>query len=116
MKVIIAGSRDITDADIGAIVAASGFEITEVVSGMQRGVDALGEAWAKARGLPVKQFQADWDYFGLSAGPIRNQRMAEYADALIAIPGPKSRGTWDMVRQAERRGLKVYIHRQEAAA
>ena len=44
MKVIIAGSRGITDGRlVSAAVAASGFDITEVVSGTCHGVDQLGE-------------------------------------------------------------------------
>jgi hypothetical protein len=43
VRTIIAGSRSITDpAIVGAVIAASGFEITEVVCGMAEGVDKLG--------------------------------------------------------------------------
>jgi hypothetical protein len=42
---------------------------------------------------------------------MRNAEMAEYAEALIAIRigGAQSRGTTNMIEQARRRGLKVYI-------
>ena len=46
MKTIIAGSRSIDDITIvAAAVEASGFDITEVISGGARGVDHLGEMW-----------------------------------------------------------------------
>lgn len=111
MKVIIAGSRNITSfAVVEAAIKQSGFEITEVVSGRCRGVDLLGEDWAKRNGIPVKPFPADWDKHGKSAGPIRNMQMAEYAEALIAIPKAHSKGTKDMIRRAEAWRLKIYIH------
>lgn len=44
MKTIIAGSRDIHDADLlEQTIKQSGFEITVVVSGCAKGVDKLGK-------------------------------------------------------------------------
>lgn len=110
MKAIIAGGRD-----YGATDATWRFlddihrhlHIREVVSGGARGADAAGERWAEMRGIPIRRFPADWDASGRAAGPLRNEAMAEYADALIAFPG--GRGTADMVRRAERWKLRV-IH------
>lgn len=49
MKVIIAGGRDIFDADaVANVIFVSGYQITEVVWGCQRGVDTLGKEWADA--------------------------------------------------------------------
>ncbi len=114
MKVIIAGSRDITDAAlIERAIAASKFAISEVVSGACRGVDKIGEDWAKSKGLPLKKFPADWR-MGRSAGPRRNLQMAMYADALIAIPSDNSTGTHDMIEKATNCNLQVYVHRETA--
>lgn len=114
MKVIIAGGRDITcPFVVGQAVEASGFTVSEVVSGGARGVDSLGEAWAKANGVGIKSFPADWCKYGRGAGPIRNAEMAEYADALIAIWDGKSPGTADMVRRATEKCLKVYVYRTD---
>ena len=50
MRVIVAGSRGITDPNVVATaIAASGFQVTELVSGTARGADQLGEAWALCR-------------------------------------------------------------------
>ena len=73
----------------------------EVASGCAKGVDALGEQWATERDIPIKRFPADWSSYGRSAGPKRNEQMAQYADALLAIPAPDSRGTRDLIRRAE---------------
>jgi YspA, cpYpsA-related SLOG family len=108
MRVIIAGGRDFDDMQ--ALVVAikeSGFEITEVVSGGATGADTLGLYWARANGVSERIFQAKWAKHGLAAGPRRNREMAQYADALIAMPG--GRGTSNMVNEAQRRGLPVYI-------
>ena len=112
MKVIIAGSRTIHSAPIDEIIKASGFEITEVVSGHHwEGVDVLGEQWARLHGLQPKTFPADWKRFGKSAGPRRNRQMAEYADALILIWNGITSGSANMLQEAEKRGLLIYQHK-----
>lgn len=112
MRVIIAGSRDIVDPGIvDEAVRESGFEITEVVSGGARGVDRMGEAWARKHGIPVKVFPADWDKNGKSAGPIRNEEMAKYAEALIAIWDGYSRGTDNMIDRASAWNRKTYVRK-----
>ncbi len=109
MKVIVAGSRSIRDYDyISSVIADSGFEVTEIVHGGARGVDILGKKWAEDRGLPVKEFLANWEEHGKSAGYKRNAQMAEYADALVTAWDGISRGTMHMQNIAYDRGLKVY--------
>lgn len=103
MKVIIAGSRGITDPhEVARAVAASGFTITEVVCGFARGVDMLGLDWSREHGIPYRIFPAQWvDRDGsrnLNAGKERNQRMADYADALIAVWDGESPGTKHMMQ------------------
>lgn len=110
MKVIIAGSRDIHDIRIiERAVAKSGFAITEAVSGSARGVDQSGEFWAASKNIPIKTFPAYWATYGRKAGPLRNEEMAEYADALIAIWDGNSKGTRDMIDRARKHNLKVYV-------
>ena len=95
MRVIIAGSRFLTDERlVKQAVEMAGFDITQVVSGGGRGIDTVGEEWARARRIPVKRFMADWEELGKAAGPIRNQQMADYADALmLTFVEPKAPAT-----------------------
>lgn len=110
MKVIVAGSRTIVDASIvGRAIEESGFDVTEVVSGRARGVDRLGEEWAHRQGIHVQPFPADWIRYGSKAGPIRNQKMAEYANALVAVWDGKSTGTRNMIELALRTGLPIHV-------
>jgi len=111
MKTIIAGSRkaDLTINRLMEIIDMAGIPITEVVSGHSGNVDLMGEKWAEAVRLPVTIFKASWKEFGSSAGPRRNRQMADYAEALIAIWDGKSRGTLNMIKEATKRELKVYV-------
>lgn len=112
MRTIIAGGRTFTNQlELYKAILLCGWEITEVVCGCAPGVDSMGEEWAKNAGLPVKRFPADWKKYGKSAGPRRNEEMAEYGEALIALWDYASRGTAHMIETAKRKGRRVYIHR-----
>ena len=110
MKIIIAGSRSITDYNslVDSIIE-SNFIITEVISGHANGVDKLGEKYAKENRIPLKIFEAQWKISGRRAGYLRNIDMARHADALIAIWDGKSKGTKMMIDIARNYGLKIYI-------
>jgi hypothetical protein len=119
MKVIVAGTRWITDyLTVSAAIELSGFKISEVVSGAARGVDALGERWARQHGIPVKQFPAIWrdkdGHYDPSAGLRRNSEMARYADALVAVWDGRSPGTKHMIQQANYYGLAPHIYVYDA--
>lgn len=110
MRVIVAGSRDVTDRFIvHAAIAESGLRITELVSGCARGVDRLGEDWARDNAIPIKRFPADWKKHGRAAGPIRNMQMAEYAEAAIIVCHTNSRGSESMIECARKKNLPSYI-------
>jgi hypothetical protein len=109
MKTIIAGSRDYNDINLVLqAISQIDWRITEVVCGEGRGVDQLGKQWADDNGIPVTSFPPNWK-LGRGAGPVRNQQMADYADALIAIPSPTSKGTQDMIKRASAEGLRIFI-------
>ena len=110
MKVVIAGSRDIIDYSI-LLKAIKGcpFQITEVISGRARGVDTLGEKYAEDYGLKLHLFPADWKKYRNAAGPIRNAQMADLADAVLCVWDGVSSGTKDMMNQAKKRGLPLYV-------
>lgn len=117
-RTIIAGSRSITDyatvkTIMDTLVDLSELEVGEVVSGGARGVDTLGEVWAKERGIPVSRHLPDYElYDGKRAPLIRNALMAKYAAAtpfgkLVLIHRGTS-GSAHMKREALKRKLTVY--------
>ena len=111
MKVIIAGKRNFYQYDtLLRAIRESKFEITELVSGGAPGVDTISIVWARENNIPIKLFKADWQAHGKSAGPIRNQQMAEYGEALIALWDYNSTGTKNMIEQATKKGLKIFVY------
>ena len=117
-RVIIAGGRDFTDYQLlrqkcdKILGEKSKTSQIVIVSGTARGADRLGERYARERGFQVERYPADWDADGKSAGPIRNAKMAENADALIAFWNGevKHSGTYNMIDTAmKREGMLVRI-------
>lgn len=131
MKTIIAGSRKIKDfAHVETAMANCPWrdQITHVVSGCAPGVDTLGEEWAEKNLIHIVRAPAKWDDltapgavvkrhnisgkpYNARAGFDRNEAMAKYADALVAVWNGHSHGTADMIQRAERHGLKIYKHK-----
>ena len=112
LRCIIAGGRDYHNYDtLLEAIQECQFPIATVVSGGAKGVDALGERYAGEMNLKLNIYNADWERNGRAAGPIRNRKMAENADALIAIWNGESKGTKNMIETATKLGLLVYVKR-----
>lgn len=82
-----------------------------IIEGEARGADTLAKQWAEERYLPVEKYPANWDTHGKAAGPIRNKQMLTEGkpDLVIAFLAPNSRGTANMISQAEKAGVPVKV-------
>lgn len=125
MKLIIAGSRTVSptiddiDAAFDDLVIVR-MDVREVICGDAAGADTAGARWAQARGVLIHHepvTQADYETHGRYLGPkMRNRRMAERGDGLIAFWDGTSRGTADMVTRMVARGKPVRVVPMKAAA
>jgi hypothetical protein len=110
MKLIVAGSRGFNNYGLlSDEINNLSEEITEIISGTARGADQLGEKYADYHGIKIVKIPAEWDRLGKSAGYKRNERMAEYADSLIAFWDGESRGTKHMIDIANRLDLPTKV-------
>jgi hypothetical protein len=111
-RVIIAGSRTFNDYEYlekKCDTLLSKKENIKIISGGASGADKLGERYSKKKGYKLSVFLADWNRFGKSAGPRRNKKMGDNADALIAFWDGQSRGTKHMIDYANSINLKVRV-------
>lgn len=116
-KIIIAGGRNFYDYNLlykkcSEIIEKRGYKGIQIVSGACKGADILGEKFAREKGYPVARFEANWS-LGQSAGNIRNGYMAEYADALIIFWDGASKGSKNMIKQAEKHNLLINVVRYD---
>ncbi len=115
--VAVVGSRDFADLDrVRRFIATLPAGVT-VLSGGARGVDRCAAGAARARGLRCLEYFADWDRDGLQlAGRIRNQRVAERCDRMVAFWDGKSTGTQDAFTRALGLGRQVVVYRLRSVA
>jgi aspartokinase-like uncharacterized kinase len=109
MRALVCGGRNFDDRD-AVFSALDELKPSFVIEGGARGADTIAWLWAK-RNLPSEcrmSIEARWDKHGRAAGAFRNQQMLDEGkpDIVVAFPGGK--GTADMVRRAERAGVRVH--------
>lgn len=90
------------------------FDKVEIVSGCASGADTLGEQFCSEMAsngfdYSLARFPVAWDYFGKTAGMLRNAAMAQYSEYLIAAWDGQSKGTKNMISLAETEQLKTRI-------
>ena len=118
--VIVAGSRSITSyQEVCTAIESSFYTVDCLISGGARGVDTLGEQWARAHNVPVRRFPANWKKHGKAAGFIRNEEMVDYAIehasewggcAVVAAWDGESHGTEHTIRYAKSKQVPVFVY------
>ncbi len=103
MRILVCGGRNYTgaatmNAELDVLHAERG--ITALIHGAARGADALADAWARSRGIPVTAFPAEWSKHGKAAGFRRNETMLRNGKPELVVAFPGGRGTAHMVRLA----------------
>lgn len=108
---LICGGRDFTNGAIfanamGDLICLRGMP-ARIIEGGAKGADRMARKWAEQKAITVVTEEADWDQYGRSAGPIRNQVMLDKykPDFVIAFPGGK--GTAGMIKKAREAGVDV---------
>lgn len=118
MRVLVCGSRDFHYPALVAMRLAQLPADAIVMHGAARGVDTIAAKIAAGLGLEIEDYPADWKRYGKRAGIERNLDMLDARpDLVIAFWDGQSRGTAHTIREAEKRGIRVEVHRrpQEAA-
>lgn len=117
MRVLVCGGRDF-DNERWLHIALTELHRSEpfecVIEGGARGADTLAREWAEGMAIRVETYEADWMSNERAAGPIRNQRMLDEGrpDLVVAFPG--GRGTADMVRRANKNGIRTIVFAESA--
>lgn len=119
LKVIISGGRNFDD--YGLLCRSCDFILkavddVSILTGGATGADALGVKYSEDRGIEYDVEEAEWEKYRRSAGPIRNNKMAQMGDALIAFWDGKSPGTKNMIETMIRMGKPVRVVRLDKGA
>jgi hypothetical protein len=112
-RVLVCGDRNWTNLE-AIRRELSRHRPSVVIHGTARGADTLAGIAALELGISVERYPANWTKYGRAAGPIRNRQMLEIGrpDLVLAFHEniADSRGTADMIRIAEKKGVPVELH------
>lgn len=113
-RVLIYGSRGWIDSNAvrDVILKLSRDAGDVVIHGGATGADALADKWARACGLKVEIYKADWKKHGRAAGPIRNRQMIVEGKPTRGYgfrSNGVSRGTDDMTTQLLKAGIPTSV-------
>lgn len=123
MRVLVTGSREWPTTDWGISIIEYALDrlnesgddgVSLVIEGGASGADTIARNWAMRDAVPLAEFPAPWkSRLGDAAGMERNKWMIRFGspDIVLAFPGPKSRGTWGMVKLAEGWGIPVHVEK-----
>ena len=117
MIVIICGDRNWTDEDTIDEYIMTLPPHSTIIHGNYRGADKIAAKRGRLRGHKVIPMDSEWSKYGRGAGPIRNRRMLEEGqpDLVIAFHDDlsRSKGTADMLGQAEAQGIPTEVRRSK---
>lgn len=84
-------------------------DIVLIVSGGADGADAMAEKYAKYNNITTKIYEAKWNKYGKSAGQIRNQKIVNLSNFMIAFVANDSVGTYDSINKAKIKKIPIHI-------
>ena len=105
MKLLIAGSRSITDFNLDGHVPS---DVDLIISGGAKGMDMLAEQYADAHGIEKLIVRPQYEKYGRAAPIKRNEEMVDACDAVLAIWDGESKGTKYTLNYARKKG-KIII-------
>ena len=106
MKLLIVGSRSITNFDLSVYIPPN----TEmIISGGANGVDMLAEQYAAKHRLSKMIIRPQYDRYGKAAPLKRNEQMVDMADEILVIWDGISKGTAYTVKYAQKQSKSVHV-------
>lgn len=92
MTVAIVGGRNFFDKQKMMDVLAN-YRIEKIVSGGAKGADTIAAIYANENNLELIEHLPQWSKYGKMAAYIRNEKIVQAADMVIAFWDGKSKGT-----------------------
>ena len=106
MKLLIAGSRSITNFDLSPYIPN---EVDTIISGGAKGIDTLAEQYAIDHKLSRYIILPNYNLYGKAAPIKRNQEMVDMSDSVLIIWDGKSKGTLSTINYAKKQSKQLIL-------
>lgn len=106
MKLLIAGSRSITDIDISQYIPT---DTSLIISGGANGVDTLAEEYADKKRISKLILRPRYDLYRRAAPLKRNDEMVQLCDKVLIFWDGVSKGTKHTIDYANKIGKPIEI-------
>lgn len=109
MRIAVVGSRNATGLTMEKLASHIPPECTQIISGGAAGVDTLAEQYALRSGIDFLKIEPNYAFFGRQAPIVRDTKIVESADKVLAFWDYKSRGTAFTISECIRLQVPVQI-------
>ena len=106
MKLLIAGSRSITDFDLTPYIPP---EVDTIISGGANGIDTIAEQYADMHKLSKIILRPDYRRYKRGAPLKRNDAMIEMADSVLVIWDGVSKGSKHTIDYAQKLNKEINV-------
>ncbi len=106
MKILIAGSRSITDFDLTPLIPS---DATVIVCGGANGVDRLAEEYADRHRISKIVLQPQYEKYGRAAPLKRNEDMVNTCDMILVLWDGVSKGSQYTIEYAKKLGKPLRV-------
>lgn len=106
MKLLIAGSRSITEFDLSKYITE---DVDTILSGGAKGVDTLAEQYADKHKLSKIILRPKYNLYGRAAPLKRNEELVDMADRILIVWDGVSKGTRHTVEYATKTNKDILV-------
>lgn len=106
MKLLIVGSRSITEFDLSEYIPS---QTDLIISGGAKGIDSLAEEYADQHRISKLILRPKYHLYGKSAPIKRNEQMVDIADEILIIWDGISRGAQHTLKFAQKKNKPITL-------
>ena len=106
MKLLVAGSRSITNFDLSPYISK---EVDVIISGGADGIDFLAEQYADLHRISKYIVRPHYNLYGRAAPLKRNEKMVDMADTVLIVWDGQSKGTQHTIEYAKKIGKTTTV-------